>query len=211
MIKREKLCLWLNLQFFSSLLTVKICFLSIGLFESHTEVNHGRGILIPLPKPCKPRGPVKNIRPVIRKNLSNITLARLANFSERHLSASQCAYRTGKSTTDIVWSYKWITARVQKYRESLHITCIDTSSAFDTIKREHLLDIVIGIPNDDVTSLIQILISKTTLEIKIDGDVEKVPIETNIDSPQGNGLSGTAFDCFFKTHSSMSEKKSRNE
>ena len=71
----------------------KICFLYNDMFENHTKINLGRGILTPLPKPCKPRGPVENIRPVIllpsiRKTLSIITLARLADFSERHLSAS---------------------------------------------------------------------------------------------------------------------------
>ena len=80
----------------------KICFLYNDMFENHTEINLARGILTPLPKPCKPRGPVKNFRPVIllptiRKVLSNITLATLADFSERHLSASHSAYRTGRS------------------------------------------------------------------------------------------------------------------
>ena len=65
------------------------------MFENHTEINIGHGILTPLPKPCKPRGPVNNIRhvillPSIRKILFNITLARLADFNERYLSASFC-------------------------------------------------------------------------------------------------------------------------
>ena len=72
------------------------------------------------------------------------------------------------------------------------------SFAFDTIKTEHLLDIVNRIVNDDVTRMIQTLISKTILEIKSDGDVEKVPFETNIGSSQGYGVSGTAFDCYFE-------------
>ena len=118
----------------------KICFLYNDMFENHTEINLARGILTPLPKPCKPRGPVKKIRPLIllptiRKVLSNITSATQADFSERHLWASQSAYRTDRSTTDIVWSSKYITARVYKYRERVNITCIDMSSAFDTIKR----------------------------------------------------------------------------
>ena len=46
--------------------------------------------------------------------------------------------------------------------------------------------------------MIQTLISKTTLEIKIDGDNEKVPFKTKTGSPQGNNLSGTAFDCYFE-------------
>ena len=46
--------------------------------------------------------------------------------------------------------------------------------------------------------MIQTLISKATLEIKIDGDIEKVTFETSIGSPQGDGLSGKAFDCYFE-------------
>ena len=70
------------------------------------------------------------------------------------------------------------------------------SSAFDTIKNEHQLDIVNRIANDDVTRMIKTLISKTTPGFKNGGDAEKIPFEINMSSPQKDGLSCTAFDCY---------------
>ena len=44
--------------------------------------------------------------------------------------------------------------------------------------------------------MIKTLISKTTPEFKNGGDVEKIPFEINMGSPEKDGLSFTAFDCY---------------
>ena len=78
-------------------------------------------MLIPLQKPPpKPKGPVKNLRPInllpiIRKILSKIGLSRANQELNNYLSYTQSAYRTGRMTTDIVWAYRWIIAKIQKY------------------------------------------------------------------------------------------------
>ena len=51
-------------------------------FAEHREIDIGKGILAPINKPNKIKGPVKNLRavtllPIIRKILSNITLERI--------------------------------------------------------------------------------------------------------------------------------------
>lgn len=116
------------------------------IYSQGAEHPIGRGVLIPLQKPGKKRGPLKNFRPVIllpvlRKILSTIVLARTKTATEEYLAPSQSAYRTGRSTTDIVWTHKWLIARVLKYRTEVHITGVDMSSAFDTINRQKLLKI----------------------------------------------------------------------
>jgi hypothetical protein len=180
-----------------------ICDFLNGHFEGKNEIILGKGILTPLQKPGKPRGPLKNIRPVIllptiRKILSIITLKRMKNHTEAFLSPSQSAYRPGRSTTDIVWAYRWIVARIMKCKETVHITAVDMSSAFDTIKRNHLVNVIDHISNDDNARMTEALVSNTSLEVKIDGVVTADVFETNMGSPQGDALSGTLFDVYLE-------------
>ena len=77
--------------------------------HDHSETDIGKSILVTIQKPKKTKGPVQNLRPinllnVIRKILSNITLTRINNQINGYLSASQSAYRKGRSTSDIVWA-----------------------------------------------------------------------------------------------------------
>ena len=172
------------------------------IFETHTYVNVGHGILAALQKPGKPKGPTKNLRPVIlltmlRKILSNIVLKRIQPKVEQYLSHSQSAYRAGHSTSDIVWSHRFLAARIQKYEEELYITGIDMSSAFDTIKRTQMLTILESFLERDEVRMIRVLLSNTVLQIKTSG-VTSVPFETNIGSPQGDGLSGCLFNIYLE-------------
>ena len=62
------------------------------------------------------------------------------------------------------------------------------SSAFDTIKRDKLIEIVSTFLDEDETRMIRFLLTNTSLEIKMN-DIEVEPFESNIGSPQGDGLS----------------------
>ena len=69
-----------------------------------------------LPKPGKPKGPRKNLRPVtllntIRKSLSLITLERIKEKVEKYLSANQSGFRPFRSTADVVWTHRWLAAK----------------------------------------------------------------------------------------------------
>ena len=171
-------------------------------FEKHADIETGIGILVPLQKPGKVKGPVKNLRPVvllpiIRKVLSNIVLERIRPKVEDFLSESQSAYRQYRSTSDIVWAYKWLIARTQVYQEQIYITGIDMSSAFDTIKREKLLEILSSFLENDELRIIRLLLSNTTLTIKLN-NVKAEPFQSNIGSPQGDALSGTLFNIYLE-------------
>ena len=102
------------------------------------------GILVPLQKPNKEKGPPINLRPVIllpilRKILSNILLSRANEKIDDFLSHSQSAYRSSRRTSDIVWSHRWMAAKIQINKESYYKIGIDMSSAFDTIRRHKLI------------------------------------------------------------------------
>ena len=170
--------------------------------EKHQPVEIGNGILVPLQKPGKDKGPVKNLRPVIlltiiRKILSNILLARIKLKYEKYLSPSQSAYRSGRSTADIVWAHRWMIAKAQTKNINLLITGIDLSAAFDTINREELLAILTNIINEDEMRMARLLLSNTTLDIKLKG-AKTSPFDSNVGSPQGDGISGVFFNVYLE-------------
>ena len=108
-------------------------------FEKHEKIDVGSGLLVPLPKPNKEKVPRKKLRPVIllpilRKVFSNILLSRTNEKIDNYLSHSQSAYRSSRSTSDIVWSHRWMAAKVQINKELYYIIGIDMSSAFDTVR-----------------------------------------------------------------------------
>ena len=174
-----------------------------NLFSKHEDINTGASLLIPLQKPPpKKKGPVKNLRPinllpVIRKILSKIGLKRAEEELNNYLSHTQSAYRTGRATTDIVWGYRWILAKIQEYDLTLYVTGIDMSSAFDTMERNKLLDIVGEFMCEDNQRIMRILLSDTSVEIQIKG-AETSAFKSNIGGPQGDSYSGPQFTTYFE-------------
>ena len=173
------------------------------MFEKHEDIHVGEGVLVPLQKP-KPKavGPVKNLRPItllstIRKILSRATTKRIAPNTNEYLSHSQSAYRDGRSTTDIVWSYRWIIAKVQEVEIKIYVVGIDMSSAFDTIDRTKLVEIVESFLNEDEARIVRRLLSNTTLEVRVKG-AETKPFISNVGSPQGGSISGPLFEIYFE-------------
>ena len=152
-------------------------------------------------KPGKPKGPVVNLRPIsllpIIRKLSKITLERIKTKIESYLSQSQAAYRSNRSTTYIIFAYRWIIAKVQEWDITIYITGIDMSAAFDTILRPKLIEILKSFLDDDETRIIQMLLSETSLETKMHGaKTESFP--TNMGSPQGDGISGPLYTIYFE-------------
>ena len=174
-----------------------------NIFSKHIDVDTGSAALIPLQKPPpKKKGPVKNLRPInllpiIRKILSKLALRRADTGISRYLSYSQCAYRKFRSTTEIVWAYRWIIAKVQEYDITIYVTGIDMSSAFDTIHRDELLEISKQFLDEDGQRILRVLLSNTSIEIRINGATTS-PISTNIGGPQGDSYSGPQFTTYFE-------------
>ena len=73
----------------------------------------GRGILVPLAKPNKPRGPLSSLRPVVllnsvRKVFSLIVLRRISKDVSEYLGHISSGFRAGRSTSDVVFTQRWI-------------------------------------------------------------------------------------------------------
>jgi len=71
------------------------------------------------------------------------------------------------------------------------------SSAFDTIRCDTLINIVKNFLDEDEVRMIQLLLSNTTLDIRIN-KAETEPFNSNMGSPQGDALSGVLFDIYFE-------------
>ena len=66
------------------------------------------------------------------------------------------------------------------------------NSAFDTIKRTKLIEILESFLREGEIRIIRILLSNTTLNIKSSSNISNL-FYTNIGSPDGDGLSGCLF------------------
>ena len=69
-----------------------------------------------------------------------------------------------------------------------------TSSAFDTIDRQTVLNIADRIIDEDESRILRALLCGTTLEIKVK-DATSTPFISNIGSPQGDSITGPMFTC----------------
>ena len=165
-------------------------------FEKGQKLDIGNGNLILLPKPGKPPGPVSHLRPIVllpvlRKVLSLITLDRIKDKINNYLSPSQAGFRACRSTADIVWTHRWLTGRIDKYKEQYTILGIDMSSAFDTINRAKLINVLETFLDEDEVKLTRILLADTCLTIRSGHNTTTVP--TIIGTPQGDSLSPVLF------------------
>ena len=173
------------------------------VFRTHKPMEINNGTMITLPKPLKPKGPTKNLRPVmlldaIRKSISLIVLDRIRPRVEDFLSDSQSGFRPDRSTADIVWAHRWLVAKVIKSKMSIKITGIDMSAAFDTVNRQKLINILETILDEDELRIIQFLLSNTTISIRVNGATKPMPFVSNIGVPQGDGLSPVLFTIYLE-------------
>ena len=159
------------------------------------------GFLVPIEKPGKDPGKPDSYRPVIllsayRKLLSQIVLDRINPILESSLSSSQFAYRTNRSTGDIVLGHKYLLAGAIAKGLTMYCTGIDMSKAFDNVIRSKLLEILAerGVPIHDIT-IIKLLLTNTHLQVKDGKDVGDL-FETNKGVPQGDGLSPKLFTIY---------------
>ena len=160
----------------------------------------GLGVLLPIPKHNKTKK-VENTRPIIllstiRKIISLITLNRLRPTIENYLSPSQAAYRKGRSIEDIVWTLKLEIASTLSTNNKITIHGIDLSSAFDSVNRVKMMEILHTICSKEDMKLIHFLLNETSLRVRTK---EVGPtFDTNISIPQGDGLSPVLFTTYLE-------------
>ena len=125
--------------------------------------------------------------------LSLITLRRIQHQVDCYTGPWQAAYKQGRSCSDIVWCQRMLVAVVTCKHFKFHKMGIDMSSAFDTIKRSTILNLLadVGCSEDDVR-LVRFLLSNTKLKIRVNSSCSVEFIST-LGAFQGDSLSGCLF------------------
>ena len=150
-----------------------------------------KGYLVAIEKPGKdPKVPL-SYRPVIllsayRKLVSQILLNRIEPILENTMLPNQFAYRSGRSTGDIVLPHKYFVLAARTKRLEIVCAGIYMSKAFDTVDRKKLSEILKkrGVQKWDVI-LIVTLLTNTSLSIKQGKQISNV-FKTNTGVPQGD-------------------------
>ena len=131
------------------------------------------GVLVPLPKPGKPQGPPANLRPIIllsilRKILAICMINRIQEEIENRIPLSQAAYRAGRSTTEHVFTCKILAEKaITSECYETTILLMDMSKAFDTVKRNNLMELLETILDPDETHMTKILLKDVKLSVRI--------------------------------------------
>ena len=131
------------------------------------------GVLVPLPKPGKQQGPPANIRPIIllsilRKILAICMINRIQEKIENRIPLSQAVYRAGRSTTEHVLTCKILAEKaITSECYETTILLLDMSKAFDTVKRNNLMELLETILDPDETHMMKILLKDVKLSVRI--------------------------------------------
>ena len=116
---------------------------------------------------------------------------------DNFLSPSQSGFRRGRSTADVVFGYRWLCAKVQRQRVTIEFLCIDLSRAFDTIRRDKLLEVLQSFIDEPELRMIRFLLAATSLEPRLStGDCHA--FASTIGTPQGDSLSPVLFTVYLE-------------
>ena len=168
-------------------------------FATNTYIKSiGQGIITPLQKPGKPKGPCSSLRPLTllngsRKMLTQITLNRIEHKIDNYTMSWQSAYKSGRSCSDIVWAQRMLVSVVMRKEWTFSKMGIDMSRAFDTVKRDTIIRVLqdAGCSEDDVR-LVQYLLSNTCLRIRVNTSLSE-EFQSLLGAFQGDSLSGKLF------------------
>ena len=166
--------------------------------ETINESFIGKGLITPLQKPDKPKGPMSNLRPLTllngsRKMLTQVTLSRIEQRIDDYTMSWQSAYKRGRSCADIVWAQRMLASVVTRKEWTFNKMGIDMSRAFDTVKKDTIMRVLedAGCTEDDIR-LVQYLLSNTCLRVRVNCSLSE-EFESLLGAFQGDSLSGKLF------------------
>ena len=156
------------------------------------------GLLYPIQKPGKAKGPPENLRPIIllsilRKILTIALLRRIWDRLETRIPKSQAAYQQGRGTTEQVLALKILIEKALISRDlNLYILLLDMSKAFDTVNRKTLIHELQKTLQPDEIHLLSVLTNRPLLSVTVEGDTGE-GFSTFVGICQGDCLSAVLF------------------
>ena len=156
------------------------------------------GLLRPLQKPGKKKGPPENLRPIVllsvlRKILTIAMLDRLWERLKKKLPLKQAAYQPGRGTTEQVHAVKLLVEKaIISSDYTIHLLLLDMSKAFDTVDRQKLFEHLQEILHNDELYILHILTNNPQIAVKI-GNTTGETFTSTIGIMQGDCLSAILF------------------
>ena len=156
------------------------------------------GLLCPLQKPGKKKGPPENLRPIIllsilRKILTISLLDRTWNRLAEKIPKTQAAYQRGRGTTEQVLALKLLIEKAIISSDlDIYILLLDMSKAFDTVNRKILLSDLATTLNPDEVHLLGVLTNRPLISIFLDGEIGE-GFNSYVGICQGDCLSAVLF------------------
>jgi hypothetical protein len=134
---------------------------------------------------------------IIGKVFAKVILTRLHKLAERVYPESQCGFRAGRSTVDMIFSLRQLQEKSREQNRPLFIAFIDLTKAFDLVSRDGLFKILekIGCPQ----KLLNIIVSfhkDMKGIVQFDGNTSQ-PFDIRSGVKQGCVLAPTLFGIFF--------------
>ena len=126
-----------------------------------------------------------------------IVLKRIEEKVDILTGSTQAGYKCGRSCAgDLLWAERMLISVVTRKHFEYHKMGIDMSRAFDTIKRQTIIDLLAkaGCTDDDLR-LVRLLLANTMLKVRVGvvgGELSAV-FESLLGSFQGDSLSGKLF------------------
>ena len=131
------------------------------------------------------------------KVLARILLKRLvASVSESLMPETQCGFRSGRSTVDMIFAARQLMEKTREQHRNLYIAFVDLSKAFDSVDRELLWSVLrrCGCPPRFI-QIIRGLHDGMRLRVRYGGDVSE-PFEVSRGVKQGCVLAPVLFNIY---------------
>ncbi len=173
-----------------------------------------QGILTPLQKPGKKSGPPANLRPIIllstiRKILAICLIRRIGEKIDANIPIEQAAYRAGRGTTEHAFAFKLLAEKAITSKDyKVHITLMDMSKAFDTVRRHQLMEDLRKILTPGELHMVKILVEDVELLVRIGRETSE-PFNTKMGVPHGDCLSPILFTLYLAK--ALEEKNDQEE
>ncbi len=134
---------------------------------------------------------------IVGKLFALVVLARLQRLANRVYPESQCGFRAGRSTVDMIFSLRQLQEKCREQQQPLYIAFVDLTKAFDLVSRSGLFSLLkkIGCPPKLLELIVHFHKGMHSTLFFNGGTSKPFPVSSGV--KQGCVLAPTLFGIFF--------------